>query len=107
MIASKEIVCSAIREIAMRNSAVLALLFGSTARGTATGRSDVDVIFVERTREKFLNRIDKYYDFLVDRLGTAVDIMVYTPEEFAAMREGSFVGRALREGVVVYGSVEV
>jgi len=31
-----------------------------------------------------------------------MDILVYTPEEFAAMMEGVFLKNALRDGVVIY-----
>lgn len=92
----------AVAEIARANGASLALLFGSYARGTATKRSDVDVIFVEETDARFLDRLDRYMGPLYDRLRTGVEVLVYTPAEFERMKDRGFVRRALREGVLVY-----
>ncbi len=88
--------------VAMKNGALLALLFGSYARGTADRHSDVDVIFVEETEDPFLQRIGRYMDPLVDQLELAAEVFVYTPREFEGMKDGFFVKRALAEGVVVY-----
>ena len=92
----------AVTEVAKANGASMAVLFGSYARGTATKRSDVDVIFVEETDARFLDRLGKYMNPLYDRLRTGVEVLVYTPAEFERMKERSFVRRALREGVLVY-----
>jgi len=89
---------------ALTHGAQLAVLFGSYARGTATPRSDVDLFFVEETTDPFLKRVDRYFDGLVDRLGVAVEILVYTPLEFERIRERPFLKRALEEGVVLYES---
>jgi len=96
-----------IAALAQENGAELAVLFGSFARGTATDRSDVDVIFVEKTDKPFLKRLDRYFDPLVDRLGTAVETLVYTPEEFERMKDRGFIRKALKEGIVLYESGEV
>lgn len=94
---------AAVSEVARRNGATFALLFGSYARGTATHRSDVDLIFVEETDARFIERLGKYMDPLFDELQTPVEVLVYTPEEFAFMKDRAFVKRALKEGVVLYG----
>jgi len=91
-------------EVAKKNGAVLAVLFGSYARGTATERSDVDLFFVENTGKPFLRRIDPYFDELSDRLRSALDVLVYTPHEFSRMKGSFFLSRALREGVILYES---
>jgi predicted nucleotidyltransferase len=89
-------------EVGRANGARLALLFGSYARGTATYRSDIDLIFVEETQDRFMDRLERYIDPLIDRLRTAVEVLVYTPEEFEQMKQAAFVGRAVREGIVLY-----
>jgi predicted nucleotidyltransferase len=101
---SLEAIREAVVDVARRNGAQRAVLFGSFARGTATPRSDVDVIFVEDTTDHFLDRLGRYIDPLLDRLGTAAEVFVYTPEEFRNMSNGPFVKRALAEGVVLYES---
>lgn len=92
----------AVTEIATANGASLGLLFGSYARGTATERSDIDLIFVEDTSLRFLDRLTRYQSILIDRLSTSVDTLVYTSEEFERMKDNGFVGRAVKEGIVLY-----
>jgi predicted nucleotidyltransferase len=93
-------------DVARANGAKLAVLFGSYARGTATERSDVDLIFVEETDKRYLDRLDGYYYQLVDRLRTPVEMFVYTPSEFERMKDQPFVARAVAEGIVLYESGE-
>lgn len=97
----------AVAEIARATGAQRAILFGSFARGTATPRSDVDLIFIEETDRPFLARLDKYMDPLVDRLRTGIEVLVYTPKEFDAMVDLPFVGAAVEEGIVLYESGKV
>ena len=93
---------NAIHMIAVKSGAQKAILFGSYARGTATRHSDIDVVFIEDTVEPFLKRMDKYLYPLLDILNEPVEVMVYTPEEFARMQGGPFMKQLLSEGVVVY-----
>lgn len=74
------------------------ILFGSVARGDIHRGSDLDLIIVQETNKKFLSRLEPFYrDARV-----AMDILVYTPEEFVAMTDGVFLKNALRDGVVIY-----
>ena len=76
------------------------ILFGSRAREQADRESDVDVIVVYRTEKRFLDRLDELYA-LWD-LPFAVDILAYTPEEFARMQENSaFVADAVANGKLI------
>ena len=90
--------------LAVKNKASLAVLFGSYARGTATYRSDIDVIFVEETNKPFLKRLDPYFSSLSDLAGGGVDVLVYTPEEFEKMKKKFFIKRALSEGIIIFES---
>jgi uncharacterized protein len=54
------------------------LLFGSLARGNARDHSDIDLIVVKETQMRFLDRLDEFYDDARE----AMDILVYTPQEF-------------------------
>jgi predicted nucleotidyltransferase len=77
------------------------ILFGSLARGDVGSYSDIDLIVVEKTERRFLDRLDGVYSAVLPRLG--LDLLVYTPEEFEAMsRSISFVKKALSEGKVLY-----
>jgi predicted nucleotidyltransferase len=74
------------------------ILFGSVARGDIHRGSDLDLIIVQETNKKFLSRLEPFYrDARI-----AMDILVYTPEEFAAMTDGIFLKNALQDGVVIY-----
>jgi len=76
----------------------LVLLFGSLARGDARDHSDIDLIVVKETEKRFLDRLDEFYDDARE----AMDVLVYTPQEFEEMRERPFVKRALKEGKILY-----
>jgi len=78
-----------------------AILFGSLASGTVGRTSDLDLILVAASAEKFTRRLERFYEALSPSV--ALDLFVYTPEEFAAMAESSpFVRTALARGQVVY-----
>jgi predicted nucleotidyltransferase len=77
-----------------------AILFGSLARGEVGGQSDLDLIFIIDTGERFPERCRRFYEALEPRVG--MDILVYTPEEFETMRHGHFLRCALVDGKVIY-----
>jgi hypothetical protein len=56
------------------------------------------VIVVKETEERFLDRLDEFYDDARE----AMDVLVYTPQEFEEMKERPFVKRALKEGKILY-----
>jgi predicted nucleotidyltransferase len=68
----------------------LVLLFGSLARGDARDHSDIDLIVVKETEKRFLDRLDEFYDDARE----AMDVLVYTPQEFEQMRKRPFVKMA-------------
>lgn len=74
-----------------------AYLFGSWARGEADELSDIDVIVVAKSNRPFVERFRDYPDVI--RAPTGIDLLIYTPEEFARERRcNRFVRQALREG---------
>ena len=80
-----------------------AVLFGSFARGTASRRSDIDLMLIVPTEKRFFDRYDEIQVEIVDLLkGRFVDILIYTPIELEAMAHRKFIQTILREGVVVY-----
>jgi hypothetical protein len=64
--------------------------------------SDLDLIIVKSTPERFIDRIEQVLAFSNGEM--AVEPMVYTEQEIASMlsKGNSFLERALAEGVIVY-----
>ena len=78
-----------------------AILFGSLARGEVTPFSDLDLIIVQETDARFLDRLEPFYAGLDLRVDA--DILVYTPEELAELQTWyPFIRQAMREGKVIY-----
>jgi predicted nucleotidyltransferase len=78
------------------------VIFGSIARGTDDGRSDIDLLVVDNEDLRYFARLDKYYDELVDLLHRPVDLFVYREAEMEVLRDRPFVRRALAEGKVIF-----
>jgi predicted nucleotidyltransferase len=77
------------------------VLFGSLSRGDTGSASDLDLIVVQRTEKRFLDRIDEIICLINPRC--AMDILVYTPMEIRELpRTSRFIRAALDEGKVLY-----
>ena len=75
----------ALRPLLATQGAQAAWIFGSRARGVASADSDVDLIVVAPTRRPFVERFRDYLPAIANA-GVGVDLLVYTPEEFAQMQ---------------------
>ena len=78
-------------------------LFGSWARGEEDELSDLDAVIIKKTDSPFLDRLREAARLLPIDLG-GVDILVYTPEEFAVMQsEGNaFAEMISEEAILIY-----
>jgi len=82
-----------------------AIIFGSLARGDESRRSDLDLIVVQETEKRFLDRYDDLLPAIVAVVPERdVDLFIYTPQELEVMAKRDFIARALREGKVIYES---
>jgi predicted nucleotidyltransferase len=79
------------------------IVYGSFARGDTHERSDLDLIVIKETNERFLARIGRVRDACLD-IDIDVQPLVYTPAELEEMLSigNSFLETALEEGVVAY-----
>jgi len=78
-------------------------LFGSWARGEEDELSDLDVVVIKRTDSSFLDRLREIASLLPLDLG-GVDVLVYTPDEFAVMqRQGNAFAEMIdEEALLIY-----
>jgi predicted nucleotidyltransferase len=78
------------------------ILFGSHAKGSSDSYSDIDLIVIKKTKKAFLDRLKEVIGVIKPNF--AMDILVYTPQEFQRMlAEGnSFLEFVVKEGKVVY-----
>lgn len=78
------------------------ILFGSRAEGTASRKSDVDLIIVSEDFEgkNFFERASMMYDYW--DLDLPVDFLCYTTKEFNKLKKGiTIVSEALKKGIVM------
>jgi predicted nucleotidyltransferase len=76
------------------------ILFGSYCAGRIGEWSDLDMVVVKETDASFLDRTRQVLALLRPRVG--VDVLVYTPEEFAQLSQDRAF---LREEIVAKGKV--
>lgn len=77
------------------------ILFGSLASGRARLWSDIDLLIVAETGQRFLDRTKEALLLLRPQVG--LDILIYTPLEFAALcRERPFFQQEVLTGKVLY-----
>jgi len=92
-----------VRRLALAFDPEKIILFGSRARGEATEKSDFDLLIVcrfEGPRRRTMAEMDR----ALRGLALGRDIVVVTPDEFAAQKDlpGSVVRPAAREGQLLY-----
>ncbi len=79
------------------------ILIGSMADGDTGPCSDIDLIVVMQTEERFLDRLKKVYGRINPTV--AMDILVYSPDEIEELYEtSSFLSHALEKGRVLYAA---
>jgi len=84
-----------------RQGAKKILLFGSLARGEVRENSDLDLIVILESQEKNpMKRLAKLYSEIEVR--EAIDLRVYTPEEFERAKSRSFLREVLKEAIELY-----
>lgn len=78
------------------------ILFGSEAHGTPRADSDIDLVVIKETKERFLQRLKKVASIVES--WDAMDVLVYTPKEWEqGLQTGNYFIKELEEtGKVIY-----
>jgi predicted nucleotidyltransferase len=79
-----------------------AILFGSASRGTASRKSDIDLILVMETEERFFDRYQRIEEIYAKLKGRSVDMLIYTPSELKRISYRPFIRKILSEGKIIY-----
>ncbi|MFV9503603.1 MAG: nucleotidyltransferase domain-containing protein [Oscillochloridaceae bacterium umkhey_bin13] len=81
------------------------ILFGSLAENALHDWSDVDLVVIQESDQRFLDRVKAIIKILQPKVG--LDLLVYTPTEFAKLaQERPFVrDEIMTKGKILYGSI--
>jgi predicted nucleotidyltransferase len=94
---------AAVQEVVLHLRPQRVIVFGSYAKGTATARSDLDLLAIVETTLPAEFRTTNIRPYLPDSL-VPLDLIVHTPEEVAELSRDRFslVSSAVRTGRVVF-----
>ena len=97
-------IIKAILPVLEKGGAKKAILFGSYARGDADEYSDIDLIIIAESNRPFIERFKDYLDLWKVSPIKAMDVLVYTSQEFEEMkgRGNFFIQQVVEEGKVIY-----
>jgi len=80
-----------------------AILFGSHARGDQSKRSDIELLLVQETSQRCLDRSNGLYAQISELLSDSpVDILIYTPAELKSLSSRKFIQTVLNKGRIIY-----
>ena len=79
-----------------------AILFGSISRGTGSRRSDIDLLLVVETEERFFDRYQHFEKIYAKLKGKSVDMLIYTPSELERIAHRPFIRKILAQGKTIY-----
>lgn len=83
------------------------ILFGSYATGTSKADSDIDLLIVKETNERFIDRWVAVRKILSDPYRkVAIETLVLTPQEISdrLARGDQFVAEIIKKGRVLYAA---
>ena len=82
---------------------IRSILFGSFARGDQSRKSDIDLLLIQETSERFFDRYEGIYTEISQLLKTyPVDLLIYTEAELNVLSSRKFIQTIMREGVTIY-----
>jgi len=102
-----ELIRTIVRRIAEEYAPERVILFGSYAYGTPGPDSDIDLLIVKETSERFIDRWTTVRRILSDpKRKVPVETIVLTPEELSQrLRKGDqFIAEIVEKGKVLYAA---
>ena len=90
------------RQIAENYHPEKIILFGSFAYGNPTEDSDVDLLVIKETKERFGSRLFEVCKYIDSSIGT--DVLVYTPKEWenSIRKNYYFLKEIKNKGKLIY-----
>lgn len=76
------------------------ILFGSAASGRTGMASDIDLLVIQRTDKRFLDRVGELLELLQPNVAT--DLLVWTPEELERNSDSRFIRQIGKTRRVLY-----
>ena len=86
----------------VKNKVKKAIIFGSVCRGSATKKSDLDLMIVMDTQKRFFDRYEQFEKIYEICKGRDVDLLIYSPEELEEIAHRPFIRQILNEGQIIY-----
>jgi uncharacterized protein len=79
-----------------------AMLFGSVSKGMQSRKSDIDLLLVVETKERFFDRYEHFEKIYAKLKGKSVDMLIYTPSELERIAHRPFIRKILAVGKTIY-----
>ena len=105
--AVRDIIGDMVRKIAAEYAPERIILFGSQTSGTARADSDIDLLIIKDTTDRFIDRWTQVRRILTDRTRTqSLDTLILTPEELKRRLEigDQFIAEIMEKGEVLYAA---
>ena len=103
----REVIATVVRRIVAEYAPQKVILFGSYARGNPHPDSDIDLLIIKETSERFLDRLDRVRQAAEGaHPGVPFEPIVLTPHEVEeGLRAGNgFVAEIVEKGEVLYAA---
>lgn len=104
---NQKLILSMVRKLAAEYSPERIILFGSYAYGTPDGESNIDLLIIKDTPERFMDRWTTVRRILSDpQRRTPLETLVLTPQEISRRLEigDQFIETIMRRGKVLYAA---
>ena len=79
-----------------------AYLFGSFSKGSATRKSDIDLMIETVTNKRFFDRYEDFDKIPAILSDHSVDMLIYTSEELSKISHRTFIKKIIEDGVILY-----